>query len=230
MSADRDISEEDRALAGEYALGLLDAEAVRAFEARLVSEPALRAAYADWADSFAQLADTIEPVEPPAHVRKAIDARLFGTTASRGRGGFGWIGWLLGAGVAAALAFVLLTPDGFDPPGPALTAQIASEDGAMRIAAAWDAQTGELRLTRQQGDGPPANRSQELWLIAAGEGSVPVSLGVLPAVENISVAVPEPLRQILAGGTLAITDEPPGGSPTGQATGPIVAIGPITSS
>jgi len=50
---------------------------------------------------------------------------------------------------------------------------------------------------------------------------------VLSAEALSDIQVPAALAPLVAGGTLAITDEPLGGSPTGVATGAILAVGPV---
>jgi anti-sigma-K factor RskA len=50
----------------------------------------------------------------------------------------------------------------------------------------------------------------------------------MPEEEEGVVMVDEALRAGMAGGLLAITDEPPGGSPTGAPSGPPIAAGPLT--
>jgi anti-sigma-K factor RskA len=69
-----------------------------------------------------------------------------------------------------------------------------------------------------------AGHDFELWAI---EGQAkPVSLGVIPAGKTIRVRISPEIGKLLAnGGTLAISLEAPGGSPTGQPTGPVVAVG-----
>jgi anti-sigma-K factor RskA len=57
-----------------------------------------------------------------------------------------------------------------------------------------------------------------------------VSLGVLPASALAVVSVPEALRTATIGGTLAISDEPVGGSPTGAPSGAVLAVGSVISS
>ncbi len=64
-----------------------------------------------------------------------------------------------------------------------------------------------------------------MWLIAGDDA--PVSLGVLPD-GPVRLAIAPDLRPRLAGATLAISDEPPGGSPTGQPSGAVLATGPLT--
>jgi anti-sigma-K factor RskA len=65
-----------------------------------------------------------------------------------------------------------------------------------------------------------------LWLIAGG--NAPVSLGVLPDSGIVALAFPVDLKDQLRGATLAISDEPDGGSPTGQPTGAVLATGVVS--
>ena len=71
------------------------------------------------------------------------------------------------------------------------------------------------------------NRVPQLWLVVPGKD--PRSLGLIDADKPVTLAVPS---RLLADATtqaaLAISLEPPGGSPTGQPTGPVIAVGPIT--
>ena len=231
MSDELPEHDADTALAGEYALGLLPAEEAAAFEARLVTEPELRALYAAWCEDLATLTDRIDPVAPPPRLRAGIEAELFGPSG-RKAGGMGWRGALLGGVAVAALVLGLifgadLLPRGPQAPGdPAYVAEVAAEDGSLVIAAAYDAEAGALFVDRRAG-GPREGRALEMWLIA-GEAA-PVSLGVLPGDAQAALAIPEALRPQLDGGVLAISDEPPGGSPTGAPTGDVLAVGEITN-
>ena len=103
-------------------------------------------------------------------------------------------------------------------------AQIAAEDGALIVKASYDATSGALYVDRTIGAAAPG-RALELWLVAGDDA--PVSLGVLPEAREARLSVPENLRIKIAGGVLAISDEPPGGSPTGVATGAVLATGAI---
>ena len=56
----------------------------------------------------------------------------------------------------------------------------------------------------------------------------PISIGVLPQTGQGELDVPEDLRARLTEGVvLAVSLEPFGGSPTGKATGPVVALGEV---
>ena len=219
--------EDDQALAAEYALGLLDRSEARAFEARMAAEPALRATYVIWAEDLARLTDDIAPVEPPPAVYKALDQRMFGTEKQ------GWLQWLglvpaLIGGLIAALLVYFVTSFGLlsTPPGPRLNAEITATDQSLVVLAGFDEATGTLNLQRTVGEAAPG-RVLELWLIAGD--NPPVSLGVLPDAAVVEVALSPAVIAVLEGGTLAISDEPLGGSTTGAPT-VVLAIGPVVTS
>lgn len=228
MSEGRPDREDDRIRAAEYALGLLDEAEARAFEARLRDDPDLRAEYAAWSEHFAGLADGAD-VPPPAHVWQELESGLFGSTqAGPGRSRWRyWRGWGLGAALAAMLAVLLLYLGPFGTPTVPqadLVAYIEAESGDLRVLAGYDEATGQLEVSRV-GGAPEPGRSFELWLIAGD--AAPVSLGVLPERERGVLSVPDALGPQMAGATLAISDEPAGGSPTGQPTGAVLAAGQV---
>lgn len=228
MSGETTERDDDRQLAAEYALGLLDEAGQRAFEARLAAEPALRAEYALWAEEFATLAADGAGEEPPARLLGAIEADLFGGVPEARARARGWrwagLGGLLAA--AAAMLFLWLGPaDLWQGGAPDLRARLEAEQpGTFLIAAGYDRESGILEIDRRAG-APAPGRSFELWLIAGDDA--PVSLGVLPEVERGIVVVSEALRPRMEGGTLAVSDEPEGGSPTGAPTGAVIAAAPL---
>jgi anti-sigma-K factor RskA len=72
---------------------------------------------------------------------------------------------------------------------------------------------------------PPSGSAFELWAIAPGAAH-PQSLGVIPPDGVLRLdALPPSVRD---GATLAISIEPPGGSPTRQPTGPVVFVGALS--
>jgi anti-sigma-K factor RskA len=73
-----------------------------------------------------------------------------------------------------------------------------------------------------------ATRVPELWLIPA-DGK-PRPLGILRADQTVTISVPSDLAPLTAqNAVLAVSLEPPGGSPTGQPTGPVIATGKLTN-
>ena len=227
--------EEEYTLTAEYVLGLLTAEETGAYEEVLGVDPALRDEYAFWADRMVALTDDIAPVTPPPHVLARIKSTLFHDAATTkgsatGRNWLQRLGLLpaMAGGLLAALAvlwlFNVAVPPAVGPVTPTYTAQIAAEDNSLVVLASFDAAAQTLTLTRQTG-AAPEGKSLELWLIA-GENA-PVSLGVLQDGADTELTVDAALVPALEGGTLAITDEPLGGSPSGAPTGSVMAAGQV---
>ncbi|MCL3883024.1 anti-sigma factor [Marivita sp. GX14005] len=216
--------------AAEYALGLMTENERAEFEARLVEDADLRAELAAWQTALADLAESeVAPAAPSPQLRKRLEAQLFAAP----RASLWQSLWPYAAGgVAAALvlwaavASDLLLPD--TPLRPDLRSELAAtpEGGNLSVLAAVDSATGRLEIVRLDG-APPEGRVFELWLIVGD--SAPVSLGVLEG-DTALLDLPETRRADLAGATLAISDEPPGGSPTGAPTGSVRAAGTLTAS
>lgn len=225
-----DSNEDDQVLAAEYTLGLLSQDEAADFEDRLATQPALRAAYAQWAGDLTRLTDDIAPVTPPARIKTAIDATLFGDERASSKPGllqrFGLSG-LIGAAVVAALLFILILPTANVPPpnNPVFAADLEASDGALKVHAGYDAETREMYVKRNAGDARDG-RVLELWLIVGD--AAPVSLGILPEDEAVRLPLTPDEINGLEGGVLALSDEPPGGSPTGAPTGDILATATLT--
>ena len=230
MSDAHDIGDgDDRVLAAEYVLGLMPAADRRAFEDRLGGDAALRADVAAWAEDFVSLTDAFPEVTPPAVIWPRIEAALDTPvlTAPRRRRGIGIFGYALGGLVAAGLAWVVMTTGLMTPAAPDIPARIAAEDNGLVFAAAYDVDTGTLELQHQSGTHAPG-RSFEFWLIAGD--AAPVSVMVWPAGGTTeAVMLPADLAAQLPNAVLAISDEPEGGSPTGQPTGEVLAVGSVQS-
>ncbi|HWK68837.1 MAG TPA: anti-sigma factor [Rhizobiaceae bacterium] len=232
----------DDILAAEYVLGALSSEERRQVGARIDSEPDFARLVESWESHFGPLASAYPSVEPPAGVKAAIDRRLFdpsadaapagGTTAPGGRGIWSSLSFWRGLAAAALAALVLyVAVPAFRPPAelpaPRLVASLSADGSDVRYLAVYDEARGEVSLSHVSGE-RAADRDFELWTI---EGSnAPVSLGVIPTGATAHLAVREAARaRLAAGAILAVSLEPPGGSPTGQPTGPVVAAGDLKS-
>jgi len=228
MTAGPEFSEEDIALAGEYALDLLTAAERQAFEQRLADEPQLRLLVLDWDEGLAPLTDDVPDVEPPALVRARIDARLFGTEAAAGKRGWfrPWMGAVGGALAAAAVVAAVVFTDPAAPILPTHRAEIAPNESVLRASASLDAENGTIAVSLLAGGARP-NRTLQLWLIVEGDNT-PKSLGLLGD-DTTDLALAAEYRDKLDGALLAISDEPPGGSPTGAPTGAVLAIGTVSA-
>lgn len=223
----------DDLIAAEFVVGALPLEERRQVETRIASEPAFAERVRAWEERLAPMAETIAPVTPPAHVYSGIEERLFATAAHDRQPrlwtslGF-WRG-LAFASLAAflvmagAIAFYQIRPQPVEQP---LVAALDAKGSNVKIIAYYD--MARRRLVIQPVSGAPAaNRDFELWFIKGKKAAV--SLGVLPkGGKSADLTIKPALAAQFAGGaTLAITDEPLGGSPTGVATGPVVAIGQL---
>ncbi len=222
-------------LAAEYALGTLRGGARRRFESLLTAHPGLRAAARAWSDRLMPMSIALEPVQPSGEVWRRVSERIGADGASvnaeskPARGAWASLGfWRAFSAVASmaavGLAVLLANPAAAPPP---IVVVLAPTDAAASVSAAIVASISGDRATLVTKAIVPvaarADRSLELWAVPTS--GTPRSLGVLPAGDG-TVAL---RRDVLAGSdTLAVTVEPPGGSPTGKPTGPIVYAGKFT--
>lgn len=235
-------------LAAEYALGLLEGEALRDARRLVDQDEAFRDEVAQWTGRLAPLLDEVEPVSPPEAVWPLIASRI--PTPLPGTGNVVQLrrslrNWRAAAAatsaIAAALALVVVTgpqpaapPTEAPAPAPApaaaepITAALAGEDEDVVMVATWDPSQQRLLVTATADLSAPAGQANELWVIP-GDGT-PRSLGLLPTTDRARIQVDEALASFLAqGAALAISVEPEGGSPTGAPTGPVIASGSLES-
>ena len=230
-------------LAGEYVLGTLDEAERVAVEARLLREPALAAAIAEWQEKLSPLDEVIQPVEPPTGQLNKIFVQIDGQ-GSQGEQGDGaqtgaeviqlrgqvtkWRFASIASGaLAAALALFMVFGNITSPRdtgAPQMVALLESADSKLAYVASINTESG-LLLIKRHGLGPATGKSHQLWAIGGGRAK-PESLGVINASAEISIGRISPAKPDNLGGvTLAISLEPPGGSPTGQPTGPVLFSG-----
>jgi anti-sigma-K factor RskA len=196
-------------LAAEYVLGTLSHAERLTAEALLTSDAAFAAEVARWEARLAPLNDEFAPVDPPPALRARIDARLFPKRARRR--GLGWPVWgALAAAVAVAIWLVAVPLQR----EPLIVATLQAENQPLVMLASYDPNRRSLSVEHNAGPTAGSGRDYELWVIH--EGEAPVSLGIVREATTVSMDLPPP------GTVLAITLEPEGGSPTGQATGPIL--------
>lgn len=215
------------ALAAEHVLGTLDARGAEEVRRALPFNPALREAVAEWEARLAPLTELARPEPPPAGLWERIEASLAAPQTPAApvrplRPSRLWQAWARGAtAIAAGLAaFILLRP----AEAPRMMTVLLSS----RDQPAWlvEAESGGLRLASLNPRPVEPGRVQQLWALPPG-ATVPVSLGLVPEGGQARVAPglvrPEP------GMLIEITLEPPGGSPTGRPTGPILFIGRLAA-
>jgi anti-sigma-K factor RskA len=206
------LPDDDDIKAAEYVLGVTGLAERQAAEAQARRDPAFAARIAEWEAHFSGLDAEFAGVPAPDLMPK-IEARLFPKPARGSR-------WQRFWGIGPAFAVLALAAwFAFVPGQPELNAILAPQMQGVSYQAAFSGD--ELTITRVAGEAPDSAHDFELWIIRGKDA--PVSLGVLPAEgERLT------LKDVGEGMVLAVTLEPKGGSPTGVATGPIVAAGPLT--
>lgn len=181
----------------------------------------------DWDNRLAPLADFIDPVAPPGDLFARIEDRLdeqpgdVRTIQNTGalirlaeRRAARWRGVAIGA-MAASVALAAWIALGPSPePGPRYIAAMTPDGGqtvvvdiASGIATVWP-------VPSQAG----AQGAFEVWHVPGG--GAPVSLGLASAEAAVELSV-----AAVPGDAIAISLEPPGGSPTGQPTGAVLFSG-----
>ncbi|MCV9962480.1 anti-sigma factor [Pararhizobium sp. BT-229] len=225
-------SRRDQVIAGEYVLGVLSADDRRKVEARMVLDRAFAAMVKHWQSNLSSFDESYEPLPPPPQVFAAVERRLFAEQprANAAAGGF-WNSlafWrVLTLASVAGLVTIATFSSGILEPSVErrpLLAELSGEGSAtINLLAQYDASTGALKVTPVAAKQAEA-KSLELWLI---EGDNPArSLGILPQTgEGEIIIAPELRSKFGEGVTLAVSVEPFGGSPTGTATGPVIAVG-----
>jgi anti-sigma-K factor RskA len=218
----------DDASVGEYALGVMPhAERIR-FAADLQQDPLLQQRLLLWEENLAPMTAELTEVAPPPHLFGKIESRVFGEAEPKSLSIFQRLGFWQAATATgfAALALVMALPffTPLIPPAPVENAPLVAviEGETLLLAARYNAVDGTLNISRKRGLEAP-NEDFELWVIAAG--GTPVSVGVLRAGDTTLITLPDTLKPVIAGATLAITNEPDGGSPTGKPTGSILGTG-----
>lgn len=219
----------DHFLAAEYVLGVLADDERRSFAQRLASESGLAADVQFWEERFMPLIKQVASVTPPAAILRKIEDRLFQARAAQPSVWQSLLLWRSLSLVSLAGLAVVATLYGRNLPLMQTNVQnyvatVAAPNDAVKLVAYYDSATNTLKFNRVAG-APASGRSLQLWLIAGSEA--PVSLGVLPDLQNGSIPVTQALKPKLAKAVLAISDEPRGGSPTGQPTGAVLATGKL---
>jgi anti-sigma-K factor RskA len=211
------------ALCGEYLLGTLRGPARRRFERALRDEPLVAQRLADLQRTYAPLpAEGAVTPNPAGWARLRRELKLSQPWHAR----LGWPAWAALATAVVALGIALTV---LRPPAESLTelAQLAGPDAPTTVTAMASQDRRTLALRAARPSAAPGGSSYELWLLPA-DGSPPISLGVLAALDA-RLSVPAPLSaRMRAGAKLAVSVEPRGGSPTGAPTGPVILVGAIT--
>ena len=237
MNGDLDLE------AAEFVLGTLDAAERRAFSARLAGDKEARAAVAAWDARLAGLSDDITPVTPPNHVWTRIERALASSDVEvhgfrvieGGAGGAGTAEklrrslnrWRAATAASSAVAAALLVfvgyrfvlPAAFEETTYVAAVNRGGDQPALLVRV--DLKTHRI-FVRPVAAETPKGKSLELWYIS--DGKPPRSMGV---VGSAPLSLPIPSGTHAEAAAFAVSVEPPGGSPSGVATGPVIYSGQL---
>lgn len=233
-------SDDDAAMAAEYALRLLGPDELAEVERRLATDPQFAEEVARWRGRLAPLGEEVDAVTPPAGLWRKIEAAVGPRVVAndnvvelkRRLNRWRAIGGGMTAIAASLAALLFFQPKATVPPPAAPHAETApmvamlGDQSAMKVVASWDPGARQLVLA-VAGDMPadPAH-AHELWVIPA-DGK-PRSLGTMPNRKEMHMRPADALATLLQqGSTIAISVEPAGGSKTGAPTGPVIASGAL---
>lgn len=214
-----------RALAADYAIGLMGSAARRRFEQLLLDDAALRAELAHWQDTLATLTESLPEQPVPDRVWHGITARIEPRVLHVPEKRPFW-NWLRVTAALCSVVVLVFLGSLYNRDDARYRATLLTADAqpALKVEAHADyLQVEPLTLAAVDSD-----RSLELWAIPA-DGK-PISLGVIPAGGKGKVELNE-AQKVLIGKpvALAVTLEPKGGSPTGKPTGPVLYQGALAA-
>ncbi len=242
MSEAPDLTEAE-ALAAEHALGVLDPRERAEAETRMAREPAFAAEVEAWRDRLAPMLDAIEPVEPPQRVWVRVETMLPANDNSglAGKLRF-WRNSAMGGFALAAASLVAVAVQVNQPPvvidrtapaaapGQLLNASLTATSGRAQplFVAAYDPDRKALIVTSLLPEASDRDRVHELWLIAGQDK--PKSLGLVERGKAKIIPLPtDILGKVAEGAALAVSEEPPGGSPSPDGpTGDVIGVGKLS--
>ena len=213
--------------AAEYVLGTLDASERAEMDRAIAVDPGTASRVRAWERRLAPLLDAIPPASPAPRVRAALLRSLPGAVpavpdqlAALRRQVRRWRIVSAGAGLLAA-GLALFVGVGLRPgqEGGRYLAVVQGGGTLPALIVRVDTRTGTAQV-RPVGAETPEGRALELWYVGAGG---PKSIGLVEAASS-RVALPAGASP---DGAIAVSVEPPGGSPTGQPTGPVIYSGKL---
>ena len=228
MTPDQD----DRALAGEFALGLLEGEAKAAAERRLVEDLAFAREVTIWQMRLSEFDDTTETKPANDALWRRIEAGLAAPTSRAAALPSPWtrlwnnVAALRATALGASLAALLLAVGlGFAiraaQQQPTMVAVLL--DGERPGAVVQAFADGRVVLVPLTPIDVPQGRAIEVWTLPSRERG-PVSVGLMDRARTLQLSLkdlPAPRPDQL----FELTLEPATGSPTGRPTGPVLFKG-----
>jgi len=214
-----------RALAADYAIGLMSSPARRRFEQLLLDDATLRGELAQWQEALASLTDNLPEQPVPDRVWHGITARIEPQVLHVPEKRPFW-NWLRITAAVCSLVVAVTLGVIYNRDNARYSATLLTVDAqpALKVEAHEDYLDVEP-LTLAAVD---PQRSLELWAIPA-DGK-PISLGVIPVGGKGRVELSDAQKALIGKPVaLAVSLEPKGGSPTGQPTGPVLYQGALAA-
>jgi anti-sigma-K factor RskA len=214
-----------RALAADYAIGLMAAPARRRFEQLLLEDAALRAELAHWQESLASLTEALPEVPVPERVWHGVTARIEPQELHVPEKRPFW-NWLRVTAALASIVVLVFLGSLYTHDDARYRATLLSADAQPALKV--EAHDNYLQVEPLTLAAVDPQRSLELWAIPA-DGK-PISLGVIPAGGKGKVELSDAQKALIGKPiALAVSLEPKGGSPTGQPTGPVLYQGALAA-
>ena len=223
-------------LAAEYVLGTQSTRVRRRMQRLLVQDSLLAERVAWWESQLNQLADSADSVPVPPWVWRRVENILQPPAKDTSGDVDGWWQslwvWRGSTALATAMALVLLLL----PPLIQRPDVITVEGGVVLVLTDEESKTAFL-ISRPSADAPiraqaiaasvmTVQQAYELWLLPPD--AAPLSLGLLNDQGGTILQPSAALSALMQPGVvMAVSIEPPGGSPTGAPTGPVVYTGSI---
>ena len=222
-------------LAAEYALGTSPPRVRRRLAAIARENRVVADALREWQDRLAPFAAEVPAITPAPRVWARIAARLGidmrpAPAPPPPAPWWGRLGVWRALTISSLVIAVALGVAKFaQPPGPEvapIVVVLAGADAKPALIATASRLDRYLTIKPVGNTAPAAGQVFELW--ALPQASPPKSLGVIPAGRVVQVPLAAPADESLTNiPALAVSLEPPGGSPTGQPTGPVLYSGTI---
>ena len=220
-------------LAAEYVLGTMPVRARRRFERLIADDAGLARMAGDWADRWSPLDDAAPAEEPPARVWRAIEAHIGG----------GAVATVSPVGPLAVVSRARLLAWARDCRQCCCRGVGDLCRTARRARAGAGGRRGARRAWRRSRAGsrwPARNRARSAcprWRRRPRQSRTRSNCGASPAGRRArsaccrrnfgAAAILRTAQLPPPGGVLAVSLEPPGGSPTGVPTGPVLYQGKV---
>jgi anti-sigma-K factor RskA len=238
MSAsDERVTREELAI--DFALGLAEGKHFERAERLHATDAAFRALVEDWrmrlsaidataperaapAEGWAKLEAALDAPAPVAR-SAAIESPSQGFLASLWENLGFWRPAAMAAGVAAIVLGAGLARNIAAGPDKPVYVAVLQTDGGRAGAVVNAYADGTVNLVPLEQIGVPQGRILEVWTLQTREQG-PISIGRMDQARTLKLDLKR-LGRPDAGHLFEITVEPPGGSPTGRPTGPILMKG-----